>query len=254
MSKLTDWVLRRMPLNRNYRHWVKLWRLKHLFDKDKAMQHAIGGEFIPMGILERELLIKYGLKADSYVIDVGCGAGRLAKPLSEFLTSGRYLGTDVVPDLLRYARGLVSKPDWRFEVVNTVTIPEDDDRADIVCFFSVLTHLLHENSYLYLQEAKRVLKNGGRIVFSFLEFAIPCHWTVFENTVRDAATGNHPLNVFLSREAIASWAAHLGLEIEAMHDGDSPFIPLPYPVKLDSGVVFESVGALGQSVCVLKKT
>jgi ubiquinone/menaquinone biosynthesis C-methylase UbiE len=64
-------------------------------------------------------------------------------------------------------------------------IPEKDGEADFVCFFSVLTHLLHEQGFVYLQEAKRVLKPGGKIVFSFLEFAVPDHWAVFEGTVND---------------------------------------------------------------------
>jgi SAM-dependent methyltransferase len=240
-----------VKLKSDYHRWVKLSKWRFLFHKDKAMQHAIGGDFLAMGILERELLIKYGLQAADYVIDVGCGSGRLAKPLSQFL-SGKYLGTDVVPDLILYAKKLVNRPDWRFEVVKTLAIPERDSQADFVCFFSVLTHLLHEQSYLYLQEAKRVLKPGGRVVFSFLEFAVPSHWPVFESTVKHVA-GNHPLNVFISRDAIQAWAAHLGLDVEAIHDGDKPFIPIPHPLTLNSGAVVEEMGALGQSVCVLTK-
>jgi ubiquinone/menaquinone biosynthesis C-methylase UbiE len=215
------------------------------------MHDAVGGEFAAMGIMERELLRMYGLHEHDYVIDVGCGSGRLAKPLSEFL-QGQYLGTDVVPDLLDYARHLVSRADWRFEVVDTFTIPESDGRADFVCFFSVLTHLLHEQSYMYLKEAKRVLKPGGKIVFSFLQFPVACHWAVFEHTLKNMSR-DCPLNVFLSRDAIATWVQHLGLSIEAFHDGDVPFIPLPHPVSFESGATFDKLGMLGQSVCVLRK-
>ncbi len=49
-----------------------------------------------------------------------------------------------MPELIKYARRLVPRPDWRFETVNSLTIPEKDGQADIVCFFSVFTHLLHE--------------------------------------------------------------------------------------------------------------
>ena len=43
-------------------------------------------------------------------------------------------------------------------------IPAPDGEADMVCFFSVLTHLLHEESYVYLQDARRVLKPTGKLV------------------------------------------------------------------------------------------
>ena len=58
---------------------------------------------------------------------------------------------------------------------------------------------------------KRVLKPDGRIVFSFLEFQMPSHWTVFASTVKDMRGRNeHPLNVFMERNAIQAWAEHLG--------------------------------------------
>jgi SAM-dependent methyltransferase len=217
----------------------------------QAMRLAIGGEFDSFGILEHETLIQYGLQPDGYVVDVGCGSGRLAKPLSQYLT-GKYLGIDIVPELVNYARNLVARPDWRFEIASGFHIPEQDSQADMVCFFSVFTHLLHEQSYVYLQEAKRVLKPGGKIIFSFLDFAIPCHWTVFEANVRDIG-GEYPLNMFMSRDAIRAWAEHLHLEIEAFHDGDKPHIPLPHPITLEDGTVMQEQGNLGQSVCVLVK-
>ena len=157
-----------------------------------------------------------------------------------------------MPDLCEYARQLVGRADWRFEVAEGLRIPEEDDTADMVCFFSVFTHLLHEQSYRYLQEAKRVLKSGGKIIFSFLEFAIPSHWAVFEAMIpnRDESS---PLNMFISRDGITAWALHLGLRIEALHDGDIPHIPLPHPLVLEDGSLMKEKGNLGQSVCVLVK-
>jgi SAM-dependent methyltransferase len=216
---------------------------------DQAMRIAVGGEFDAVGILERQLLIQHGLRRDDYVVDVGCGSGRLAKALADYLR-GSYLGLDVVAELIEYARVLVRRPDWRFELVEGFRIPEADGRVDVVCFFSVFTHLLHEHSYLYLQEAKRVLKPGGRIVLSFLEFANPLHWGVFEQVLRDAS-GPSPLVQFMSRDGLEAWASHLGLRIEAFEDGDKPTIVLPTPLVLERGEVLEERGALGQSVCVL---
>jgi ubiquinone/menaquinone biosynthesis C-methylase UbiE len=222
--------------------------------RDEAMQMAVGGEFEALGLLEKDLLIQLGLRPNDYLIDVGCGSGRLAKPLSEYL-AGLYLGIDVVPELVDYARTLVDRPDWRFEVADGFQIPERDGRADWVCFFSVFTHLLHEQSYLYLQEAKRVLKPNGKIIFSFLEFAIPVHWELFQSAIDGAHNSSQPLTMFLSRDAIHAWAERLGLRVEHIQDGDVPHIPLSAPVVFSDGKVFEGKGKLGprgQSVCVLR--
>jgi SAM-dependent methyltransferase len=215
------------------------------------MELAVGGEFSAMGKLERQLLVQHGLTPEAYVIDVGCGSGRLAYPLSEYLR-GRYLGTDVVPELLTHARSLVPRPDWRFELVDRIRIPERDGQADMICFFSVFTHLLHEDSYRYLVDAHRVLKPGGKVVLSFLEFAIASHWSVFENNVRRTGP-ERPLDMFVGRDALRAWADHAGFDIEAFHDGDQPYIVLPSPIQMEDGTVHAGRGSLGQSVCVLIK-
>src|SRR4051794_19155779 len=70
--------------------------LKQTHGNEQAMKMAVGGEFEAVGLLELETLKHFGLKEDAYVVDVGCGSGRLAKPLSQYL-KGRYLGIDIVP-------------------------------------------------------------------------------------------------------------------------------------------------------------
>ena len=239
----------KLDIRSTYRKYVKTLGQRHT--RDQAMHIAIGGEFEAFGILERDLLVQYGLQPGGHVVDVGCGSGRLAKPLSEYLR-GPYLGIDIVPDLVDYARDLVGRPDWRFEVAPGLEIPERDGTADIACFFSVFTHLLHEQSYAYLKEARRVLKPDGLVIFSFLEFAMPNHWPVFETNVADVGGGHH-LNMFIERNAIVAWAQHLDLEVVAIHDGDKPHVPLSKPITLDNGTVMSGLGNLGQSVCVLKK-
>lgn len=212
--------------------------LKGQMPHDQAMELAIGGGFEQIGPIEVALLRHYGLPQDGYLIDVGCGSGRLAKPLSTWL-KGRYLGIDLVPSLVAHARKIAARPDWRFQVIDHIGIPEAEDQADMVCFFSVLTHLTHEQSYWYLEEARRVLKPGGQVVFSFLEFREPVHLKVFLDTV-DAAKRKveMPMNTFIDREAIGHWAGALGMEVVEIRNGTDEVVP---------------EGNLGQSTCVLRK-
>lgn len=225
--------------------------LRAKLDRDSALRQAVGGNFLAMGKLEMALLASLGLNQDHYVIDVGCGSGRLACQLAG-VPRLRYLGTDVVEELLAYARELSERPDWQFITTDGLKIPEADEVADFVCFFSVLTHLKHEESYRYLEEAKRVLKPDGKIVFSFLEFFIPSHWAVFQHMLDHGRPGDH-LNQFMDREAIKRFAYYLDLEVSAIWDGDKPHIPFEGEIVLDNGTRVSGLGALGQSVAVLRK-
>jgi SAM-dependent methyltransferase len=204
---------------------------------DEAMELAIGGGFREIGAIEAALVRHFGANG-GYLIDVGCGSGRLAKPLSSD-PGLRYLGVDLVPDLVAYAQRICARPDWRFEVIDHIGIPEADGQADMVCFFSVLTHLLHDQSYWYLEEARRVLKPGGRIVFSFLEFAEAGHLPIFRDTVAAARARvpNH-MNVFIERNAIEVWARELGMDLIAVHAGGDHLV---------------AEGNLGQALAVLRK-
>ena len=236
IAKFQRPVDRTRDLKGAYTGFVK--RVINTLPLDEAMSQAVGGAYDIIGPIELALLRHAGLLAQQHVIDVGCGSGRLAVPLSSYLT-GKYSGFDVVAALVDYARAKVARPDWRFETIDHIGIPEPDACADMVCFFSVLTHLLHEQSYWYLEEAKRVLKPGGRIVASFLNFSQDSHWDIFMNTLKDAKDGpSGPINVFLSREILTVWARHLGLEIVEFIDGEQA-VPGSTP--------------LGQAVCILRK-
>jgi SAM-dependent methyltransferase len=161
------------------------------------------------------------------------------------------LGSDVVPQLVDYARQ-GCPPDWQFAVVQDVRIPFEKNVADFASFFSVFTHLLHEESFCYLMEARRVLKPGGLIVFSFLEFQH--NWEVFRSTFKELLKGRPSvhLNMFMSRDAIELWARELGMSIIDFRGASDAFIELPEPVIHDDGTRSEGMVALGQSVCVLR--
>lgn len=94
----------------------------------------------------------------------------------------------------------------------------------MICAFSVFTHLHHEESFLYLRDARRALKPGGKFIFSFLEFAAESHWSVFEGTAEQRRLGiDLHLNQFTERSAIGLWATKLGYAIDEFVD------PLAHP-------------------------
>ncbi len=50
---------------------------------------------------------------------------------------------------------------------------------------------------------------------------------------------------------LREWAEHLELDIETIHDGDEPYLPLSAPITFEDGTVLKDRTAFGQSVCVM---
>ncbi|GMO35515.1 MAG: hypothetical protein Ta2B_15580 [Termitinemataceae bacterium] len=204
---------------------------------DEAMSLAVGGGYATIGEIEKDILLYAGLKQKMHLLDYGCGSGRLASALSPELKL-EYLGIDIVDELLEYA-ATKSPKNYKFINHQELNIPSKDEYFDMICAFSLFTHLLQAETYLYLRDMHRVLKKDGVLVFSFLEFDLPAHWSIFEATVEGQRNSTVPhLNMFMEKSVINIWAEKLGYKV----------------IEIICGTENKFNGkALGQSLAILKK-
>jgi ubiquinone/menaquinone biosynthesis C-methylase UbiE len=213
--KLPGFVVTTEPhFIRDYRRVVAKFLASHPLDE--AMALAVGGgDYRRAGEVEGEVLAELGLRPGQFIVDVGCGSGRLSTQLSQrYGAAIQYLGLDVVPELLSYARSKAD-PSYRFEVTAGLSIPISDASADFVAAFSVFTHLKHRETNAYFQEAERVLRPAARLVFTFLE--LPYHTKHLLYTLAVTMVGQRKVqNHFLSRSKIQRWAREIGFEVEAL--------------------------------------
>lgn len=237
------------------------------YSPEKAVEVSCGGNRKAYGRVERDLLIKYGLKPNHFLVDVGCGYGRLAENLTDYLTTGSFLGLDVVPKLIEYAaEGNKAAKNFKFQVAEGLKVPAADNTVDFCSVFSVFTHMLHEDSYVYLEDIRRALKPGGKLVISFLEFSQEDHWPVFFEQFRPRSGDEpsllyqqsdtpkfNPGIMFTERSMWIAFAKHLKLKIVEIQSGFEHHVPLSKPVTLDNGQVWEKFGTIGQSIIVLEK-
>ena len=150
------------------------------------------------------------------------------------------------------AREDCRRDDWVFRETSGFTIPVADDEVDFVTFFSVFTHLLHEQTFLYLRDAYRVLKPGGQLVFSFLEFVSLSQQGLFRKMV-ESVDRRTALSIFFDRPAIEFWARELQFQIVDILDGHKDHVKKQAGERYLDGRLVQRPLMLGQSVCVLRK-
>lgn len=125
-----------------------------------------------------------GLAPTDRVLDVGCGIGRMAIPLTGYLQGGSYEGFDVGREMIRWCRRHVTPrhPDFGFTWVpiynrkynpfgsisaTEFRFPYDDDSFDFALATSLFTHLTPADARHYLGELGRVLRPGAKSLLTF---------------------------------------------------------------------------------------
>jgi SAM-dependent methyltransferase len=148
-----------------------------------------GGDWQSVGREFAEHLVRLGgLRHEDRVLDIGCGTGRIAAPLLEYLDRGSYEGFDVHEQAIGWCAANISSRNaaFRFQAVSVksewfnpwggqsadeFSFPHPDAEFDFAFGVSLFTHLLPPAAERYLAETARVLKPGGRWLMTF--FLIP---------------------------------------------------------------------------------
>lgn len=144
-----------------------------------------GGDFLSNGLLFKSHFIALaGLRPDERVLDIGSGLGRMAIPLTDYLTRpNAYEGFDVVREAVDLCTHRITSryPGFRFTWVplhndlytgggaraSEFTFPYPDADFDFAWATSVFTHMDRNEVARYLAETRRVMRPGGRFLATF---------------------------------------------------------------------------------------
>jgi len=126
------------------------------------------------------------LRSDSRVLDIGCGCGQMAVPLTRMVApAGCYDGFDPDSEAIAWCTRHITARFPRFRFMHadlgnslynpTGTLdaaafhfPYPDEAFDLILLKSVFTHLQLPALRNYFNEIRRMLEPGGRVLASFI--------------------------------------------------------------------------------------
>ncbi|HEU0275017.1 MAG TPA: class I SAM-dependent methyltransferase [Candidatus Udaeobacter sp.] len=140
-----------MQSNAGLLRWLKAPLFYNLF------QGVVGGNALRRRIIQNNARARPGDK----VIDIGCGPAQALESLPDV----EYLGLDINPDYIAFAKGMYGNK-GTFVVGDTRSLRSDPrfKNADIVIAVSVLHHLDDEEAMDCIRFAYDALKKGGRLI------------------------------------------------------------------------------------------
>jgi SAM-dependent methyltransferase len=115
------------------------------------------------------------------VLDFGCGVRFTQAFLNRNVPVKRYVGVDAYGEMIEFLRANVSDPRFEFVHVNAhnalynptgeimserTSLPIDGQRFDLVCLFSVFTHLAPHDYVSMLKLLRRFAKPTGRLFYT----------------------------------------------------------------------------------------
>jgi SAM-dependent methyltransferase len=130
-----------------------------------------------------------GLRPEHDVLDIGCGVGRTARYLCDFLEpDARYEGFDIMEEMIAWCQAEITprfpnfrfsfaplfnsayRPDHSLPTAEEFVFPYPDRSFDFVFAHSVFTHLPLPAVRNYLRQTNRVLRGGGTFYATWFTF------------------------------------------------------------------------------------
>lgn len=152
----------------------------------KSMIFVGDGDYKEIGLEFKKYFIDLAeLKPNEKILEVGCGIGRMAVPLTNYISpAGEYHGFDIVKKGIDWCQKKITSrfPNFHFlhsDIQNdfynsngklqakNYKFPFKDNYFDFVFLTSVFTHMLPDDIENYLSEISRVLKIKGRCLITF---------------------------------------------------------------------------------------
>jgi SAM-dependent methyltransferase len=143
-------------------------------DEEESIDSAVS--------LINHMCAKVGLEdlRDTEVLDFGCGVKFTQAFLNRSLPVKKYVGVDVYRELIEFLAANVDDPRFEYRHIDAhnalynpggrpladATVPLDGRTFDLICLFSVFTHLAPPDYQTMLKLLRRHVRDDGRLFYT----------------------------------------------------------------------------------------
>ena len=152
---------------------------RHASEEDQKRNYLISGMINSADVYN--LILDLGLDASRTgfrILDLGCGSGRYAPFLKQFMPGCEYLGLDVWPEAIEWAAKTITAvyPDVKFVLLDkskgylgdtAFNLPVGNKYAQVVMAMSLFTHLSPNATAGYFKKIGLALSDEGAALLTF---------------------------------------------------------------------------------------
>lgn len=174
------------------------------------------------GRAQLELLRLEGLQENDYVLEIGFGALMSAIPIMSFLEIGHYAGIDPNKWLMEASLQIPENRAVVLERQPVFLLRDDFDGSafgrtfDYIYAHSIMSHAAHWQLPLFLENCAKVLREGGKVVFSLRLTEVNEYGNEGADQETHANEWQYPGVSFFHKETVireaSKWFSHVELK------------------------------------------
>lgn len=167
------------------------------------------------GLNERHLfvcnkLVEHGMNDNSSVLELGCGVGIITRLISNKVTSGKIVSSDISPESIEISKSHNKASNIEFDVSDIVNFKREGQSFNFITLFDVMEHVPE-------QEHEAIFKNLRTLMTE--ESKVLVHVPTYENIIYSQTAYPERLQIIdqpLKVEDMVTRAAKAGLRLQKM--------------------------------------